>query len=490
MEQVLKHDLYKSFLHLEKDINEKWPLSGNKLHVKSISKREFVENAAEVCDILKHTPYLAGESVSQQAGLGRDQLAVIYKLIQRSSVSQDYFRRSKNKDYFNVVNHYFNDKQYTLVFFVGTSCPSRCIYCPNVKTDRLGRRRLVTYGHEEQKPLTENDLNRVFDDLAKIRDAGNHILIKISGGLEPLTDIPTLSLITRLANKMDLPVKLFTNGLLLDDPNKRKAALETGDIRISLSSTDEEQYRAISFSQTQRRQTNRRSALSQLLQSIQKLVLDRQVINPTCKIGFNSIILPGNHMQVISMLELARDLKLDYIDFKPDYYSSYPQHVLEAMDASIKEAKIVASHESYKDLFVNFTSSLSRGDLYWNTWSGTCNALKQSDFKMFITPFGHCCPVHYGAFPHSATSFNQSLGSYSIGEIDDSHGLLDIMHHPARTPEIELSKLNPFELMLNLEIAREEKDKTWGLPGSVSPYHTQEKDRIPADLFFRFSVKK
>jgi len=485
MKHVLKQDLYHEFLGIEKDIETKWPFMGNRFRVANPWKRELVEKAWTVADILKTHPYLSGEHMSEQTGLGKDHLAIIYKMIQRSSACQEYFKHSSNRDYFNVVSHYFNRDFYTLVFFVGTSCPSRCVYCPSVKIDSMGRRRLITYKDAMESKLSDDALERVFDDLSTIKQKGRDILVKISGGLEPLTDPATMEKIIYLSNRRSFPVKLFTNGLLLSDPTNRNIALMASDIRISLSTSDENLYRSICFPPS--KQPLKQNTLNQLKNNIRMLVLERSVINPGCKIGFNSIILPDNHLHLVSLLEMARDLGIDYIDFKPNYFSSYDEKTQAAMDVSVREAKVVSSHESYKDLYVNFTGSLSRNDLFWSAWNGTCDAIKQSDFKLFITPYGHCSPVHYGAFPHGEPSFQNTLESYSMGEITPHRGLLDILDKPDRTPEIDLNKLNPFELMLNLEISREDADKKWGLPLCVSPYQTSQRDQIPPDLFFRFT---
>lgn len=488
MDQVLKHDLYNELIRIERDIDHKWPLMGNRFRATNITKREFVEKAIPVIDILKKHPYLSAKAVSDQTGLSKYHLAVIYKMIQRSEICQDMFKHTENRDYFNVVNHYFNHHLYTLVFFVGTTCPSRCTYCPNVRVDALGRRRLVKYGKDKSMTLSQETLDRVFHDLSIIKSTGTGILIKISGGLEPLTDVPTMKAIISRCREQSLPVKLFTNGLLLKDKDRRTVALTTSDIRISLSTADEDKYETICFSS--KKSNSRAKALGQLKSSIRALVRERNGINPGCKIGFNSIILPDNHDSLVTLLELARDLGIDYVDFKPDYFSTYDAETIQAMEDSIREAKIVASHESYKGLYVNFTGSLSRKDLYWNPWPGTCDAIKQSNYKMFVTPYGQCSPVHYGAFPHSAPSFQRSLNCYTIGDVNPRQGLLDIMSHPERAPEIDMKKLNPFELMLSLEINREESDKDWGLSKCVSPYHTSERDQIPPDLFFRFDIKE
>jgi hypothetical protein len=61
--------------------------------------------------------------------------------------------------------------------------------------------------------------------------------------------------------------------------------------------------------------------------------------------------------------------------------------------------------------------------------------------------------------------------------------LLDLLRAPLEIPEIPMKRLNPFELMLSLELSREEEDVAWGLPISLSPYHTCQKDQLPSGFF-------
>lgn len=481
MEQALKQDLYQEFTKLEKDMHQIGRLSVNRFSSKTESRQAWVDKAFSVCNILKTQPYMSGRAIAQEIGLNKEELAVVYKMIQRSDVSQAYLNASENKDYFNVVNHYFNHQLYTLVFFVGTDCPSRCVYCPNVTIDKMGRRRLAIYKKQQGKKLSKKTLNRIFSDLAEIKRQGSNILVKISGGLEPLTNIDAVQVITGLASQLGIRVKLFTNGLLFKNPEKRSIALAANDIRISLSTSDEKQYQEICFSSGAN--PGFKSALSLLKQNISKLVRERNDINPKCRIGFNTVVLPENHLQLTSLLEMARELGIDYVDFKPDYFSNQDTDTRIAMENSIHEARIAARHESYRDIYVNFTSSLSRNDLFWQPWSGTCDAKHQSEFKLFITPFGDCSPVHYGAFPQSDESIQGELTNYFIGEVNDRQGLLDVLDNPSQMSDVDLKKLNPFELMLNLEITREKEDQAWGLPVSVSPYHTCLRKDVSADLF-------
>lgn len=486
MEHSLKNDLHTELLCLKKDIQKNRNKPEKILSSVEVSTHHMVESAWTVAEMLKEKPYLTAEEIERAQNLSRNQLALIYKMIQRSRICQNHFNQSKNRDYFNVVNHYFNHRLFTLVFFVGTTCPTRCVFCPSVTVDQNGRRSLKSYGKKKKNPIDETALEKVFGDLSGMKKKGTGILVKISGGLEPLTDIITTSAIVHHAKKNRIPVKLFTNGLLFSDPLRRTAALETDDIRISLNTPSEVQYKKICFPSDG---SHTGHSLSQLKQNLRDLVSERKRNRHYCKIGLNCIILPENHDRLVGLLELARDLGLDYVDFKPDYFSNYNEKTVELMEDSIREARIVAEHPSYSHMVIHFTGSLSRNDMYWKNWNGTCDILPQSGFKMFVTPFGECSPVHYGAFPHSSSSFGREISTYSIGEISGERSLIDVIQKPLKPREIAVKKLNPFELMMNLEINREEKDRAQGLPLAVSPYHTREKNRIPAGLLSRIHIR-
>ena len=488
MEHILKEDLYRAIHTIENDRCKYGIFPGRRFHARDVSRRELVEKAYTVFTILNASPYLSARSVCRKSGIDKDMLAVLYKMIQRSNSCQDHFKCSDNVDYFKVINHYFNRHFYNVVLFIGTDCPSRCVYCPNVRIDRLGRRYLKRYNDNEKYKLTEHDFIRLFDDLAGMKSSGTSVMVKISGGLEPLTDLTTMEWVVNFASQLDIPVKLFSNGILLSDPEKRKVALKTEDIRISLSTTDENLYHRICISDRKRGDTHR--VLFRLKDSIRKLARERSRINPECKIGLNCIVTPENHTHIQSLIKMVKEFGLNYIDFKPDYFSSGDKKIISEMERSVQDARVYASSGSCSDIFINFTGSLSRNHLYWHTWNGTCNALRQADFKIFITPFGRCSPVHYGAFPPSDASLHDNSPGYSIGTIDARHGLLDVLANPDSIPAIRRSRLNPFELMLSLEISREEADRTSGLPLSVSPYHSWQSDQIPSELFFSFDIKE
>jgi len=481
MSQTLKKSVFRQFVNLKNLTYNRPGFEEVANTLNSLSRAQMLEQAILIILLLKASPYLAAHEVEKKTGTSLEQIALIYKLIQSSKTIQNYMKQSENKDYFNVVHHYFDKHLFTIVFFVGTTCPSRCVYCPNVSIDPNGKRRLAGYGNIGKSRLKEHHIHNIFQDLEAIQKKGTDILVKISGGLEPLTDTKTMSWITSRAQKKDLPVKLFTNGLLLNSSKRREIALETGDIRISLSTTDEDQYQKICFDEKNKK--GKPKALASLKQSIRSLANERKDVNPFCKIGFNSIILPSNLDQLPRLIDLACDLEIDYIDFKPDYFSTYDPKTESDIQKAVEGAVQYSKTGRSGDIYINFTGSLNKKNLYWQAWNGCCDSIKQSSHKIFITPYGHCTPVHYGAFPHSDSALpGKSLNQYTIGQINDSWSLSDILDKPSQHPQITLKQLNPFELMLSLEIAREEEDMARGIPLSCNPYLTSMRDIIPETL--------
>lgn len=432
----------------------------------------FVDDSLKVIKALLLSPYEKAEKISADNNIDPQKMKKIYKLIQRTDSVQNHFLKSHNRDYFQVAKHYFNKRFYTIVFFIGGNCPSRCIFCPNVYLDENGNRKLRVYNKKEDELLQKNNFEKIFKDITKIKNKGTDVLVKISGGLEPLTDTKRIDWITSFANENDIHVKIFTNGLLLNTKERRSKVLKTQDIRISLTTTDEEQYTNICFDQ--KKHKGKFKALKLLKKYISQLIKERDEGGINTKVGFNSLIMPTNFDQVTRLIDLACELKLDYVDFKPDYFSSYDRETEEKLKIALTNGMEYSKTLPENSPYINFTNSIDRKNFYWNDWKGYCDCILQSNYKMFITPHGECSPVHYGAFPDKTSD----LLKYTIGKITNSNSLLDVLVFPEQEPILELKKLNPFELMLTLEMKREEEDKEFGIPVSCSPYHTKYKDSL------------
>lgn len=445
---------------------------------KSLSREPAVV-AERVFHALAASPWMPARDLAEGLGLDRDRMLLAYKCLQRAEGVLESCREGIHGDYFNVVRHYFNTRFYTLVFFVGTTCPSRCVFCPNVTVDSNGSRRLTSYG-EGMQPLDDVAIDAVFQELARLKSDGTGLLVKISGGLEPMTDVATLTHIAHRARELAVPVKIFTNGILLNTEQRCRAALLTGDVRISLSTAEPGQYEAINFGA---RRPRGRMRLDHLTENLRELVRLRDRTGSDAQIGFNSILMPGNCEQVIPLMEMARGLGLDYIDFKPDYFGTVTPMEQARITEAVDRASDLGGRADWASLYLHFAGSLRREHLFWRSWEGRCDASKQARYKMFVTPFGHLSPIHYGAFPHSQTDPEAELARWSVGRLGRSRRFLDVLTAPDPIPTVPWSCLNPFELMLSLEIEREADDSAWGIPVTCSPYHTSHRQAVPDEVW-------
>ncbi len=360
-------------------------------------------------NVLTRAPYTQARHLAEQAGLDRDHIILSYKLIQQTKAAADRLRASPNGDYLNIVHHYFTSRMYVVVFFVGLTCPGRCLFCPNVTVKSDGKRKISRYPATKSECMSEKDIDAVFRDILGMQSLGTSVLVKISGGLKPLSDPATMALILDRAEKNGVHVKSFTNGFLLNTALKRRLTLKADDVRISLSVMDDKAFGDIMLGNAPSR--IKKYGLSAVLDNIRNLVLLRDEQGLDTKIGINTIVLEENHRQMSGFIRLAGELGVDYIDFKPNYFSAYQP----STQARLKETmtRIKARKNQYP-VGVYAAGSLARDNLLWTHRDGVCRPHKQSRFKLFITPHGHCSPVHHGAFPGRAAGSKNDEAAYDL----------------------------------------------------------------------------
>lgn len=435
-----------------------------------------VAGTAGVLKYLANAPYSPGKEIAEQMGMDKNELKLSYKLIQRTNAATDFLKASPNGDYLNIVKHYFTNQMYVVVFFVGLACPGRCSFCPNVTVHSDGTRQISLYPGGKSNCISPREIESMFKDMSQLQEQGAFVLVKISGGLEPMTDTGTMSAIIKQAHTGKIRTKLFTNGLLLDTDERRHLALGAGDVRISLSMIDAAAYGEVMFG----RDTTRKNkyGLASLLGNIRKLVHERDYRNSGTHIGINCIVLEENHREIPRFINLAQELGVDYIDFKPNYFSPYKK----TTQACIKKTIEALKENTDSSPRVYFAGSLSAKNLFWTHRNGVCPPHKQSWFKLFITPHGNCSPVHYGAFPSVGQGVKNKESIYTGGRISPKCSLLDIIANMPALPDLEYEKLNPFEHMLALEIERGEKDKRWGISRIYDPYNFPMADTLSRDL--------
>ena len=458
------------------------PKSAHLLHADHDYLYRIAGQTAELTAYLAQAPYTPAREVAGSLGMTRDEIILSYKLIQRTKAAAALIRSLPNGDYLNIVRHYFANRMYVVVFFTGLACPGRCRFCPNVIVGRDGTRKLVRYPGGRSGRMTADHIDAVFKDISLIAGGGGtgegtSVLVKISGGLEPLTDTDTMALILEQAGNLGVRVKLFTNGILLNTPERRRLALKAGDVRISLSMVDEAAYSELMFGGDAVRKA--RYGLPYLLDNLKQLVWERDRLGVDTRIGINTVVLEENYKVLTEFICLAEDLGLDYVDFKPNYFSTYGEDTQTVISEQVDRIK---QNRNGSGAGVYFAGSLSGDNLFWQHRDGECRPHKQSRFKMFITPQGHCSPVHHGAFPGNGETGGTEEQAFTIGRISRECSLLDLIGSVPDLPGLRYDRLNPFEHMLALEIEREEQDRAWGIPDDCNPYHFSKGHILPEEI--------
>jgi MoaA/NifB/PqqE/SkfB family radical SAM enzyme len=439
----------------------------------NIACHHFATYTGRVVERLLKSPHTPAETLCRDLNMSLDEMKLTYKLIQTSATVKEMFTSSPNADYLNIVNHYFNKPMYVVVFFVGTSCPGRCIFCPNVSVREDGKRDLSVYRGNRDTMLSRESIVQILDDVSAMHEGPVSTLIKISGGLEPLTDPETMRMIMEEAQARQIRTKLFTNGLLLNTPELRRLSLQASDVRISLNTLTEKAFSQMVFGENNRPPG---MGFPNLLTNIRNLVSDRRELGVNTRIGINTIILEENHRNIEGFVALASNLGVDYIDFKPNYFIPYQTRTERTITQTI--ARLRQHPEKYRTS-VYFAGSLSSENVFWTHREGLCHPHKQSRFKLFITPFGQCSPVHHGAFPSPDGILDSR---FTVGQITPGHTLNEILDNMPQLPDLAFDKLNPFEHMLALEIEREETDWAFGISPEYNPYNFQIAETLPEDI--------
>jgi MoaA/NifB/PqqE/SkfB family radical SAM enzyme len=102
---------------------------------------------------------------------------------------------------------------------------------------------------------------------------------------------------------------LVTNGTLLDGKVAERAAMFCEWVRISIDASTPDTYHL-----THRED---KTMFFHVLQNVDALVRDRNMYKTDCVIGASFLIHPANYKEIYSFAELAANMGVDYVQFKP-----------------------------------------------------------------------------------------------------------------------------------------------------------------------------
>ncbi len=128
-----------------------------------------------------------------------------------------------------------------------------------------------------------------------------------TGGGEPLVNTATLDAVI-YAKSLGFDQGIFTNGLLLNEKARSVLLKSLTWLRVSLDGYDEESY-------AKSHGTSIKS-FNIVLNNIRQAALEKD----RCTLGVGFIITPENYHGIEKVAYLAKDLGVDYIQFKPAIY--------------------------------------------------------------------------------------------------------------------------------------------------------------------------
>lgn len=437
---------------------------------------KFYDQGIKVVNSLRDKPYAYASDIADSVGLDRQELKVIYKAIQSSPLAQKQLRNGVNYDYFGVADSFFNHQNFEATFFVGIVCPYKCTFCKMQMTALPVHPETERFTHKRSDLMTLDEIDSAINDLYELKQTGKNVTVKISGGLEPLSDIQRVSYIIHRAKKKRLPVRLYTNGVLINNGKVRRTLLQLNDIRISLNTVNEEKYRRVYLNDSAGRKSQ--FSLNRLYARIEALIQNRKKLNSTTKVGFNFVVIRDTIIDMAELANVARSLGLDYINYNIDYSDNFSAEEFAEIEENIAYIKFLAASGKLGTLHVNFGGSLLAHNVFTQKPNGTLDPTDISEYKVFIEPGGYVTPIHEGTFAYRTMEYEVQDNPYSLGTISEHSYLSGMLKNRRQLDPVGYEYLAPFELILALEMLREKADRQYGIDAEYSPYRTLMADSL------------
>jgi predicted dehydrogenase/MoaA/NifB/PqqE/SkfB family radical SAM enzyme len=446
-----------------------------------------VDRTRRVVEHLAKTPHACAAEVMDAIGLSRDELKVAYRAIQGSPMSRELLRRGPNHDQLDVVDSFFHRGSFEATFFVGLGCPYKCVFCRMLMASLERKEGHLGQGERDQRGerfaiagperLSFEVIRRALDELAQL-NRERRVTVKISGGLEPMTDAPRVAFLIEEARRRGLPVCVYSNGILMKTPELRRSVLQATDVRISLNAVNDQQFQAYYLAGARK---SREITFGRLMEILQALVRERKLLRSPATLGINYVVLRDNVSEMTTMAELCAALGVTYVNFSADYFDDFDERTYLAIARQIDRIEQKVARRELGELRVRFGGALLAGNTFAAQPEGALDPTEISRFKVFIDPAGRVTPVHEGTYPVRNGEGAPSENPYVIGRLSERTGLLDVLAGRRQLPEIGFRYLAPLELFLGLELMREARDSGMGIEPEVSPYRRDSAAPPPCE---------
>jgi len=378
----------------------------------------------EYVTILSHEPFIKQRDIATHLRLSKQDLLDLNKIIRNDSILQDYIQNSGigKKYYRNTILPLFATgkiqaaihKEYSyperIGLYTGFSCMFYCGFCGRNYNEKYDRN-LANQSFEMFTRLIDEDPRTDWNWQNRLR---------ISGGVEPLTNPLTNSIITHGAD-YGYNVQLYTNGYLLTDRycNENPGIFDLGVLRFSIYGIDQ----STTFSVTQNDK-----AYETVANNITNF-LNRPELKST-NVGLNYILLPGKTQEIYGFLDYIRAIhkntnrRIAFCTIREDHSQSLVSITNDERTKLIKTLievdNICSSDPLLQD--VHFDYGYALDSLRYNHVSGPLQMVNFHD--MVRTGFPQvnvCVDVKSDVYLYHESGFVGRSGAerYVIGNIKD-----------------------------------------------------------------------
>jgi len=205
-----------------------------------------------------------------------------------------------------------------------------------------------------------------------------------------------------------------------------------------------------------------------LKNNIEELVKEKKNLNSEVLIGIKSVITEDNVRNMAILAKQALEMGINFIDFSCDFSTGASEKLSILVKQQVELINELTADTTFK-VFVG--GSLFKNNIFSNKPYGDYVAKELIYYKVFIDPAGFIVPFHDDAFPKGEKrdlfDFSTSLGR--IGQYEKFEDIFNRDMSKLKPKSYKL--LNPFELMLSLELQRRSKDYEDGISLYDIPYN-------------------
>lgn len=442
----------------------------------------FAKNVFKVIEKILDHPEKRSKTIVHELNITKAQLIEIYRFVAEHKEFQDllfdYQKYPQNVlPMFGVIR---NNKRIEKIIkgqepfpeiveiHLGEDCNFNCAMCFSRDTNYMGR-------ELGQSLMDMATIGKLFEEF-KI---GGVKEIWFSGGKEPLMSPIAFDAI-EMANKMGFATRLYTNGELLDSPEKFKKVLSSFQTRISLNVSDAATYSEIHFSTSKStRQRSGNLIFKKVLKNVLKLLEQKRKTKSKTIIALSFILQPLNHQEIFDFISLAYKLGVDSAQIRTESVGlvrPFTKIEKEKILKQVEKIKLKKEAGFFGNMEIDMrgvTKDELNADKKKNQFLPAikkARLCRAGSFKRGINPYGDVFACEHSMHPGCERIYQDK----KLGSIKNESFASIIKKASGKFPKT-CRLCQSFEYGLNISLEKLSDDYQWGIRPEDQPYFVKNE---------------